>query len=68
MTYFGIFNINNNYKLLRYSTQEQSERVYDEVDPATKQTFTVHEVCLPNIEYSEENIGKSYDPSTGTFS
>lgn len=68
MNYFGIFNINDNYKLLRYSTQEQSERVYDEVDPATKQTFSVHEVCLPDIPYVEENIGKSYDPSTGIFS
>lgn len=68
MTYYGIFDINQNYKLIRYSTQPQSERVYEEIDPVTKQSFTIHEICLPEIKYSEEYFGKTYDPSTGTFS
>lgn len=68
MNYFGIFNINDNHKLLRYSTQEQVERVYDDMDSVSKQLVSVHEICLPNIPYATENIGKTYDPSTGTFS
>lgn len=68
MTYFGIFDLNQNYKLLRYSTQEQNERIYEDTDPVTKQTLTIHEVCLPNVEYLDTNISKNYDPSTGTFS
>lgn len=68
MKLYGIFDTNQNYKLLRYSTQAQAEIEYQETDPTTKQTSAVHEVCLPEIEYSDDNIGKHYDTSTGTFS
>lgn len=68
MKLYGIFDTNQNYKLLRYSTQAQAENEYQETDSATKQTYIVHEVCLPEIEYSDDNINKHYDPSTGTFS
>lgn len=68
MKLYGIFDTNQNYKLLRYSTQEQTENEYQETDPTTKQIFTVHELCLPEIEYSDDNIGKHYNPTTGEFS
>lgn len=68
MKLFGIFDTNQNYKLLRYSTQAQVENEYQETDSVTKQTYTVHEVCLADIEYSDDNIGKHYNPNTGTFS
>lgn len=68
MKLYGIFDTNQNYKLIRYSTQAQAEIEYQETDPTTKQTYMVHEVCLSEIEYSNDNIGKHYDPSNGTFS
>jgi len=67
MLYFGIFNTNDNYKLIRYSDIEQTSRQYLETDPVTKQSFQVNEICLPNIEYSTDHIGKHYDPNTNTF-
>lgn len=67
MRLYGIFDQNNNYKLLRYSTDEQSETSYSYTDPITKTTVTVHEICMGDIDYIEENIGKEYDPETGLF-
>jgi len=67
MKFYGIFNANQNYKLLRYSTQFQNETEYQETDSNTKQTSTVKEVCLPDIDYAEENIGKNYNTATGIF-
>jgi hypothetical protein len=67
MKYYGIFDQNQNYKLLRYSTDPQAGGVYSYTDPVTKTQVTVSEVCIPDIDYVEGNIGKSYDPNTGTF-
>jgi hypothetical protein len=67
MKYYGIFDKNNNYKLLRYSTHMQSGGVYDHTDPYTKTTSVIEEVCFPDIEYADENIGKTYDPVSKTF-
>jgi hypothetical protein len=68
MKLYGIFDQNKNYKLLRYSTQEQGSSVYTDLDYATKTPYEVSEICLPNIEYSGIYIGKYYDPNTDTFS
>jgi hypothetical protein len=67
MKLYGIFDQNQNYKLLRYSTDEQTSRTYQQFDYSTKTYYEVKEICLPNIEYSEDNIGKSYNQSTNTF-
>jgi hypothetical protein len=67
MKYYGIFDQNNNYKLLRYSTDEQTENTYNYTDPVSKSLVTVHEVCIADIEYSEDNIGREYNPDTGLF-
>ena len=67
MRLYGIFDQNKNYKLLRYSTDEQTSSVYQAFDYPTKTYYEVREVCLPNIDYVEGNIGKNYDPNTGTF-
>lgn len=67
MKLFGIFDANQNYKLIRYSQIEQGENTYEEYDKATKVPYTVHEVCLPEIDYSEDNIGKTYNTETQTF-
>lgn len=67
MKLYGIFDENKNYKLLRYSEIEQINNTYQSFDRSTKTYFEVKEVCLPNIEYSEEYIGKNYNPSTDTF-
>jgi len=68
MKLYGIFDENKNYKLLRYSHAEQNSSVYKAFDYNTKTFYEVKEVCLPNIEYSEEYIGKNYDPNTQIFS
>ena len=68
MKLFGIFDKNQNYKLIRYSQLEQTEREYNEYDRPTNTTYTVHEICLPEIDYSEDNIGKTYNIETQTFS
>ena len=67
MKLYGIFDQNKNYKLLRYSTDEQNNPVYQKFNHSTKTYSEVKEVCLPNIEYSEEYIGKNYDPNTQRF-
>jgi len=67
MKLYGIFDENKNYKLLRYSDTEQTNNTYQAFDYPTKTYSEVKEVCLPNIEYSEEYIGKNYNPSTDTF-
>lgn len=67
MKLFGIFDKNQNYKLVRYSQLEQLERVYEEYDRPTDTTHTIHEICLPEIDYSEDNIGKTYNIETQTF-
>ena len=67
MKLYGIFDINKNYKLLRYSQVEQGSSTYKVFDYPTKTFNEVKEVCLPNIEYSEEYIGKNYNPSTDSF-
>jgi len=67
MKLYGIFNTNQNYKLLRYSQIEQGENTYDEYDRSTNTYYTIHEVCLPEIDYSEDNIGKTYNIETQTF-
>lgn len=68
MKLYGIFDENNNYKLLRYSHAEQNSSEYKNFDYATKTFYQVKEVCLPDIEYSEDYIGKNYNPNTKTFS
>lgn len=68
MRLYGIFDQNKNYKLLMYSTDEQTNRTYQAFDYPTKTYYEVREVCLPNIEYSNDNIGKYYNPNTDTFS
>lgn len=67
MKLYGIFDQNKNYKLLRYSTDEQVNSIRQEFDYQTKTYYEVSEICLPNIEYSEEYIGKSYNLDTKTF-
>jgi hypothetical protein len=68
MKLYGIFDQNKNYKLLRYSTDEQTDWVYQSFDYATKTSYEVREICLPNIEYSDSYIGKYYNSNTDTFS
>ena len=67
MRLYGIFDLNSNYKLLRYSQVEQGTSTYNVFDYITKTSKEVIEVCLPNIEYSEEYIGKNYNQSTDSF-
>jgi len=67
MKLYGIFDKNHNYKLLRYSQLEQLNREYEDYNHVTKETLNIHEVCLPEIDYSEDNIGKTYNIETGTF-
>lgn len=67
MKLYGIFDINQNYKLLRYSQLEQGESTYNSYDRETNTSYIVHEVCLPEIDYSEDNIGKTYNIETQTF-
>lgn len=67
MKYYGIFNQNDNYKLLRYSNAIQEARTYQNFDYSTKTYSTIIEICLPDIEYSIDNIGKNYNPDTKTF-
>ena len=68
MRLYGIFDQNKNYKLLRYSTDEQTDSVSQAFDYTTKTYYEVREVCLPNIEYLESYIGKYYNSNTDTFS
>jgi hypothetical protein len=67
MKLFGIFDKNQNYKLLRYSQLEQLESIYEDYNRQTNTLHTIHEVCLPEIEYSEDSIGKTYNIETQTF-
>jgi hypothetical protein len=67
MTYYGIFNQNDNYKLLRYSNAPQDGRIYQVFDYPTKTYTNIVEVCLPDIEYLPDNIGKFYNLETQTF-
>jgi len=67
MKLYGIFDENKNYKLLRYSEVEQTSRTYQNFDYPTKTFYEVKEVCLPDIEYSEEYIGKNYNLNTQQF-
>lgn len=67
MNYYGIFDQNNNYKLLRYSNAPQEARLYKDFDISTKTYNEISEICLPDIEYSIENIGKNYNLDTKTF-
>lgn len=67
MKLFGVFDKNKNYKLLRYSQLEQLENVYEEFDRETNTYYTIHEICLPEIDYSEDNIGKTYNIETQSF-
>ena len=68
MRLYGIFDQNQNYKLLRYSTVEQADSVIQAFDYPTKTYYEVREVSIPNIEYSEAYIGKYYNSNTDTFS
>ena len=68
MKLYGIFDQNKNYKLLRYSEVEQVDSVYLALDYPTKTSYEVREICIPNIEYSENYIGKYYNSNTNTFS
>lgn len=69
MKLYGIFNFQNGeYKLLRYSDCAQSSRSYQKFNFPTKTYTQINEVCLPDIAYDLENIGKTYDPETETFS
>jgi hypothetical protein len=68
MNLFGIFDKLQNYKLIRYSTVEQANTTYQVFDYPQKTFRDIEEVCIPNVPYSEENIGKNYDINTGIFS
>jgi len=68
MNLYGIFDKLDNYKLLRYSTAPILESIVKYAEPLTHTYKTVHEVCLPDIEYSTDNIGKYYNIETNTFS
>ena len=68
MNYYGIFDQNNNYKLLRYSNAPQEGRTYQLFDFPSKTYSTIIEICLPNIAYLQDNIGKYYNSNTDTFS
>lgn len=66
---FGIFDENNNYELLRFSTASQSDVTYVKSNyPIDTSSRVIKEVCLPDIEYNISNIGKFYDPVTKTYS
>lgn len=68
MTYYGIFNLQNGtYTLLRYSDIPQTGGVRSKFDYASKTHYTITEVCLPNVPYVENSVGKEYDPETGVF-
>jgi hypothetical protein len=67
MTYYGIFNQDDNYRLLRYSNAPQDGRTYQVFDYPTKTYSNVVEICLPDIEYSPDNIGKFYDLESQSF-
>jgi len=68
MRLYGIFDQNKNYQLIRYSTDEQTDAVYQKLDYPTKTYYEVREICIPNIEYSDSYIGKYYNSNTDTFS
>ena len=68
MKHYGIFDENNRLKLLRYSNAPQTAREYQKFDYFTKTYYTIKEICLPDIDYSSDNIGKFYNPDTQTFS
>jgi len=69
MKLYGIFNQNDNYKLLRYSNAPQQGNTYQVSNyPNSSGSSTVIEVCLPDIDYNTENIGKFYNATTKTFS
>lgn len=67
MKLYGIFDKNQNYKLLRYSQLEQVENIHEEYDRVTNTNVLIHEICLPDIDYSEDYIGKTYNIETQTF-
>jgi len=67
MKYYGIFDQNNNHKLLRYSNAPQEGRSYRVFDILSKTYSEVTEICLPDIEYSVDNIGKHYNTQTNSF-
>jgi hypothetical protein len=67
MKLFGIFNKNNNYQLLRYSTYLQDECTYEKYNKDTNKFDIINEICFPDIEYSVENIGQFYDINQKTF-
>ena len=66
MKLYAILNKNDN-KLLRYSTHLQAESNYSYTDPVTKNKIDIHEICIPNVEYSSDYLGKTYNIETGTF-
>jgi hypothetical protein len=66
MRLYGIFD--QNYKLLRYSTDPQLGETYEYTDPTTKQRVLINEVCISNIEVSDDYIGKYYRAETDSFS
>lgn len=67
MKLYGIFDKLDGYRLLRYSTAEVTEFIGVTVIPGTYTTKEVHEVCIPDIEYSEDHLGKRYNIDTGSF-
>jgi hypothetical protein len=53
---------------LRYSNAPQEARTYQASNYPTSSSYsTVNEICLSDIEYSTENIGKNYNTTTKTF-
>lgn len=69
MKLYGIFDKLDNYKLLRYSTAPIEDSIINvTIDPIAQTSATVHETCLPEIEYSLDYIGKYYDLETNSFS
>ena len=67
MELYGIFNKLDNYKLLRYSATEQSNKIYKVISPNTKQEEQIEEVCLPDIKYNENFIGRHYNIEINEF-
>lgn len=68
MKLYGIFDANKSYTLLRYSELSQTENTYTTIDEATRQLVVIKEVCIADVEYNSENIGKKYDNLTKLFS
>ena len=67
MKLFGIFDKNKNYKLIRYSNINQSNNRYNIFDTEINKVREVEEICISDIDYDLNNIGKNYDIKSKKF-